>query len=171
MEDSSFDGLSSLVRLSGVHVPARARFVGEAMLSAAFSSITVGLVCGQVGALSMAAGPLVPFLVGSWAGFSMGLVSYWRGSVKWSDTVAKTYPSLMIHALKTQKSYPLEETPANVNDGESLEQWMKDGGLGRLSVCVLAAQECRHAVETIVQNQCNHLVENYQQMDTEGESY
>lgn len=166
MEDSSFDGLSSLVRLSGAHVPSRARFVGEAMLSAVFSSITVGLVCGQVGALSVA-GPLVPFLVGSWAGFSVGLTGYWRQSVKWSDTVAKTYPSLMIHALKTQKPYPLQEPPVNMNDGESLEQWMKEGGLGRLSVCVLAAQTCRQAVDEIEQNERQRLMEAYQQIDTE----
>lgn len=162
MDDSHFDGLSSLVRLSGAHVPSRARFVGEALLSASLSSITLGLVCGQAGAISVA-GPLVPFLFGSWAGFSFGLASYWRGSVKWCDTVARTYPSLMIHALKTQKPYPLQEPPSTMNDGKGLEEWMGGGGLKRLSVCVLAAQACRNAVEEIEQNERQRLMEEYQQ--------
>lgn len=48
MGDAPYDGFSSLVRLSGINVPARARFVGEAFLLATLSSLTFGLTCGQL---------------------------------------------------------------------------------------------------------------------------
>lgn len=164
MEDSHFDGLSSLVRMSGAHVPARARFVGEALLSASFSSITLGLVCGQAGSMFMATttGPLIPFLVGSWAGYTFGLVSYWKASVKWCDTVARNYPTLLNHALRTQQPFAPQEPPSTVmSDGGELEAWIKRGGLGRLSMCVLAAQACRNDVEEIERNERQRLMDEY----------
>ena len=160
MEDSHFDGLSSLVRLSGAQVPARARFVGEALLSASFSSITLGLVCGQVGSILMTTtGPLVPFLIGSWAGYSFGLMSYWKSSVKWCDTCAQRYPKLLIHALRTQP-HIVEQPPA---DEERLVDWVKQGSLGRLSMCILAAQACRNDVEEIERAERQRLMEQYQE--------
>lgn len=38
--DENFDGLSSLVRLTGVSVPARARFVGETLLGSTVSGFS-----------------------------------------------------------------------------------------------------------------------------------
>lgn len=66
MEDSGLDNLSSLVRLTGVTVPARARFIGESLASATLSDLALGLVCGQAGAVTTSSGPLVPFLFGTW---------------------------------------------------------------------------------------------------------
>jgi hypothetical protein len=163
MEDSHFDGLSSLVRLSGAHVPARARFVGEALLSASFSSITLGLVCGQAGAIMMGTtGPLIPFMVGSWFGYSFGLAAYWKASVKWCDNVALKYPTLLIHALKTNP-YVVEVPPVEGNEDGKLVDWVKQGSLGRLSLCVLAAQACRNDVEEIERAERQRLMEEYQE--------
>mmetsp|Transcript_24457 Transcript_24457/g.41573 ORF Transcript_24457/g.41573 Transcript_24457/m.41573 type:complete len:85 (-) Transcript_24457:6-260(-) len=78
-QETQFDGLSSLVRLTGSSVPARAKFVGETVLGCTLSSVVFGLVCGQMGA-SLAykgVGPLVPYLVGSWVGYTMGIVGQW----------------------------------------------------------------------------------------------
>lgn len=166
MDDSHFDGISSLVRLSGAHVPARARFVGEALLQASFASITLGLVCGQAGAIAMTPiGPLVPFLVGSCAGYSFGLFSYWKTSVKWCDRVAKRYPTLLIHALRTQP-HAVEVPPSDASEGK-LETWIKQGSLGRLSQCILAAQACRSDVEEIERHERQRLTEEYQQTQSE----
>lgn len=171
MDDHShFDGLSSLVRLSGATVPSRARFVGEALLAASFSSITMGLVAGQVGAVFMlTTGPMVPFMVGSWAGYTFGLVGYWRSSVKWCDQVCERYPKLLMHALHVQK-FSNEVPPTLVGDcndieeqGTKLKEWIKEGGLGRLSLSVLAAQSCRGDVEEIERNERQRLTEEYQE--------
>jgi len=86
MDDSHFDGLSSLVRLSGSNVPARARFIGEAILSSTMTGLTLGLVFGRVGGLTVA-GPLVPFLVGTWTGYTFGLVGHWRNCKRLAITV------------------------------------------------------------------------------------
>jgi len=167
MDDDKFDGLSSLVRLSGAHVPARARFVGEALLSASLSSITLGLVCGQAGSILMdSTGPLVPFMIGSWAGYSFGLAAYWKASVKWCDNVARKYPTLLTHALKINP-YCVELPPSSISDGdgqgEKLEKWTKQGSLGRWSMCIIAAQACRNDVEEIERNERQRLMEEYQE--------
>ena len=128
MEDSHMEGLSSLIRLSGANVPARARFVGEAMIQASLSSITFGLVCGQVGALFMTTtGPLVPFLVGSWTGYTVGLMTYWYGAKRLAITYAQKYPTLLVHALTTERLFQVPNSVMQqLNDGK-LEQWIVEG--------------------------------------------
>ena len=70
MEDSGLDSLSSFIRLTGVSVPARARFIGEAIASSTLSGLAMGLCCGQIGAMMGSVGPLVPFLCGTWVSLS-----------------------------------------------------------------------------------------------------
>lgn len=69
MADDSNDGfaenLGSFIKLTGLAVPARARFIGESLASATLTGLSVGLICGQVGATAVT-GPLVPFLWGTW---------------------------------------------------------------------------------------------------------
>lgn len=169
MEDEHFDGLSSLVRMSGAHVPSRARFVGEALLSASLSSITLGLVCGQAGAMLMTTtGPLVPFMLGSWAGYTFGLAAYWKSAVTWCDNVAQRYPTLLIHAIKTQRPYGIQTPPSSaVHDEGKLQDWVKSGGLGRWSMCIVAAQACRSDVEEIERSERQRLMEEYNNTDNE----
>lgn len=178
-DGSHFDGLSSLVRLSGATVPARARFVGEGLIMASFSSITMGLVCGQVGAVFMlTTGPIVPFLVGSWAGYTFGLAGYWRSSKKYYEMVATRYPKLLVHSLKCQ-TFSLEVPPTLVGNnaqvdeqGTQLKQWIAAGGLGRLSLGILAAQACRSDVEEIERGERQRLTEEYQEpVHPSDESY
>ena len=169
MEDSHFDGLSSLIRLSGASVPARARFVGEAILSSSLSALTLGLVCGQTGAAFFMAttGPLVPFLVGSWTGYSFGLVSYWYNAKRMTLKYAQKYPTILAHALTTERG--LEVPPSVIKcildpeKGESLQQWIISGGLGRLSMSILAAQSCRNDVEELERQERQRLMEEHQE--------
>ena len=133
-----------------------------------FASITLGLVCGQAGAIAMApVGPLVPFLIGSCAGYSFGLFSYWKSSVNWCDRVAQRYPTLLIHALRTNP-HAVEVPPLDASEGK-LETWIKQGSLGRLSLCVLAAQACRNDVEEIERNERQRLMDEYQAQTEDDE--
>jgi len=70
--EDRLDGLGGLLNLLGI-VPARARFVGEAVVSSTLSSLTVGLTFGIMGAAFLPTGPLMPFLVDSWVGNSVPL--------------------------------------------------------------------------------------------------
>lgn len=160
MEDSHMDGLSTLVRLSGANVPARARFVGEAMIQSSLCSITFGLVCGQVGALFMTTtGPLVPFLVGSWTGYTVGLMTYWYGAKRLAITYAQRYPTLLAHALSMEHLFKVPKSVMQeANDGK-LEQWIVEGGLPRLSVSILAAQSCRNDVDELERQERQRLMD------------
>lgn len=153
IDDSQFDGLSSLVRLSGSQVPARARFVGETLLTATLSSLTFGLVCGQVGGVVLfdSVGPLIPFLIGSWTGYSFGLWNQWRTASRTTLHYAERYPMLLRHALR-------EEWATEVDD-DNLPRWIAGGGLSRQTLAILAATSCRSAVEDLIERERQKLVE------------
>jgi hypothetical protein len=169
MEDSHMEGLSSLVRLSGANVPARARFVGEAVIQSSLTSITLGLVCGQAGALFMTTtGPLVPFLVGSWTGYTVGLMIYWHGAKRLAITYAQRYPTLLAHALSTERLVEVPKTVIQEDNPEKLEQWIVEGGLPRLSMSILAAQSCRNDVEELERQERQRLMEEHQERRRES---
>lgn len=181
MEDTDLGGLSSLVRLSGVNVPARARFIGEALVSSTLTSMTFGLCSGMLGS-TLACGPLVPFLVGSWMGYSAGLIRYWQTTVWKTHIYAQQYPSIMAHALATGSTnievprhviqaseerllsltLSEEEYPAK-HDAGTLEDWIREGGLGRLTWSVLAAQSCRSDIEELQRKRRERLIEEHQE--------
>eukprot|EP00540_Astrosyne_radiata_P018505 CAMPEP_0116865200 /NCGR_PEP_ID=MMETSP0418-20121206/25265_1 /TAXON_ID=1158023 /ORGANISM="Astrosyne radiata, Strain 13vi08-1A" /LENGTH=170 /DNA_ID=CAMNT_0004500545 /DNA_START=184 /DNA_END=696 /DNA_ORIENTATION=- len=154
--ESQFEGLSSLVRLTGANVPARARFVGETVLVSTLSSLTLGLVCGQMGSFWVldSVGPLVPYLVGSWVGYSMGMLNQWRTSKRLALSYAKKYPTLMAYALR-------QEWDVKVGSTKNLDRWIQNGGLGIMTMSILAAQSCRADVEEIQQKNRQRLVEVY----------
>lgn len=155
--DSAFEGLSSLIRLSGANIPARARFVGETLLSCTLSSLTFGLACGQLGSALMmgSVGPLVPFLVGSWAGYSMGLMAMWHSSKNLALKYAKKYPSLMQQALLQEWDLSPD------NKEEPLDQWIQGGNLSRMTMSILAAQTCRPSVEEIQSRKWEEMVDSH----------
>jgi hypothetical protein len=171
MDDTPMEGLSSLVRLSGVNVPARARFVGEAMIQSSLTSITLGLVCGQAGGMLMTTtGPLVPFLVGSWAGYTVGLMTYWYGAKRLAITYAQQYPTILAHALSTERMIEVPKTMMQEVNPEKLEQWIVEGGLPRLSASILAAQACRNDVEELERQERQRLMEEHQERRRESAS-
>jgi hypothetical protein len=109
--NSPWEGVSSLLNLSGNQVPARARFAGQALISGSFGAVTFGLVAGQIGASLTPWGPILPFLVGSSAGFSFGAYSIWAARKTECLTFARHYPTLLAHALWVDRRIIV---PANV---------------------------------------------------------
>uniref|UniRef100_A0A7S2UDD7 Uncharacterized protein n=1 Tax=Attheya septentrionalis TaxID=420275 RepID=A0A7S2UDD7_9STRA len=174
-DNSRFDGLSSLIAFSGISVPPRARFVTQCVASSIFSSLTLGLVTGQAGAL-LSCGPLVPFITGSWLGYTWGCVSFWRQSKKKAINCARRYPKILSHSLLADFDI---EVPAHVNTGSSeeegkkhsntivrenttsLEQWILDGGVGRLSYAVLAAQSCHQDIIEMQKSERQKIIDAY----------
>lgn len=167
-----FGGLASFIQLAGVNVPARARFVGEAMVSATLSSVTVGLCCGMIGSSLLPVGPLLPFLLGSSTGYSFGLWQYWSNAKRTTFWIAQHYPTLLTHALVTEGNVVVPKEVILASKTEShrelsdtnkcsttLESWIQQGGIGRLSWTVLAAQGCRNDVEVIQQQQRMRVVD------------
>lgn len=162
MDDSSpLDGFSSLLRLSGNTVPARARFVGEATFSGIFTATTMGLLCGQAGMALTPFGPLVPFLCGSGLGFCLGLYATWNKAVRNVKTYAKSYPQILAHALWTENRIivPPSILCNKQNAGHEMEKWVQDQGMRHFSLCVIAAQSCQADVEEVEKQERQRLIE------------
>jgi hypothetical protein len=162
MDDSSpLDGFSSLLRLSGVSVPARARFVGEATFTGIYTATTLGLVCGQAGMMLTPAGPLLPFLFGSGFGFCLGLYTTWTRSVETAKMYARRYPQILAHALWTESRIVVPPFILNKAGGvgEEMEKWILNQGVRHLSFCVLAAQSCQSDVEEVDKQERQRLIE------------
>mmetsp|Transcript_36473 Transcript_36473/g.78757 ORF Transcript_36473/g.78757 Transcript_36473/m.78757 type:complete len:184 (-) Transcript_36473:445-996(-) len=180
-DHSRLDGLSSLISFAGFSIPARARFITQCVGSTLFSSLTLGLVAGQTGATFLSCGPLVPFMAGSWLGYTWGCVGFWRQSKNKAINCARRYPRIMCHSLLTDFDI---EVPAHVNTGGSLEeeikedsnaksmpenlsleQWILDGGVGRLSSAILAAQSCHEDIIELQKNERQKLLDAYSERD------
>lgn len=176
MDDSAspLDGFSSLLRLSGVSVPARARFVGAATFSGIYTGTTIGLVCGQLGALLTPFGPLVPFLLGTSFGFCMGVYTTWNNAVKMTYVYANHYPHILAHALWTDSHIivPPSVLPPILSDSEkdieaiplsaastTMAEWVKSQGMRDFSFCVLAAQTCEKDVGEVDELVRQRLIE------------
>jgi hypothetical protein len=180
---SRFDGLSSLIAFSGFTIPARARFITQCLSSSLFSGLTLGLVCGQAGAVLLPCGPLVPFMTGSWMGYTWGMVAFWNRSKTNMMSIARRYPRILSHSLLAEFDVTVpshvntdsiagskEESESDKDFGRarygdisetSLEQWIVDGGIGRVSYAVLAAQSCREDVVEMQKNQRQKLIDAY----------
>lgn len=157
--DVDFDGLGSLIRMTGYTVPARARFVAETLVTASLTSVTVGIVFGNIGSMIPSVGPLLPFLFGSWFGYSAGLVSEWRNSQALAKAYAKKYPTLMIHALENQAWD--NSFDAVTESEEPLEEWIVKGGIARTTVSILAAQSLKRCVHDIEKRGRDKAAEEY----------
>ena len=159
VDDSSFEGLSSLVRLTGRNIPQRARFIGETLIGATLSSLTLGVLCGQVGACFVGIGPLVPFMVGSWTGYTFGLIGQWHAVTKQAYYFSRNYTQLMAHCLKCDWDIVVPEQA--LQNGNNMSDWIKEGGIGRLTMAVLAAQTMRPEVDEIVIKERQKLVDDF----------
>lgn len=171
MDDShkSFDGLASLISFAGFTVPARARFVGHFLGQTLYSSITVGLVAGQTGAV-LSCGPLIPFICGSWFGYTWGCVSFWKQSKSKALTFARRYPRVMAHGLSNLNftgTVPFAPAETARDDrgveegGNVLEEWILAGGIGRISYAILAAQSCEEDIFEMQRKQRQELIDGY----------
>ena len=176
-DHSRFDGLSSLISFTGVSVPARARFVAKSIASSLYSSLTLGLVAGQTGAL-LSCGPLLPFLAGSWVGYTFGVVAFWRQAKTKAINCARRYPKILAHSLllefdvEVPKDVSLERSDGSKEDIKNeksyahldkacMEDWILNGGVGRLSYAVLAAQSCDEAIIDMQNNELQRLGDLY----------
>ena len=190
-DDHLGSGLSSFVRMTGTNVPARARFTGEAIVSATFSSLTFGMFSGGLGAVlaPISVGPLVPFMVGSAVGYSFGLYQMWANCKRRMLWYARQYPVLLAHSLRieqhiivpssiikttkelveAQRNEEGEEyqmgdfTTQKASEGgpNTMDQWILAGGLGRITWAILAAQECSQDAVAIQKQQRQNIVDSF----------
>jgi hypothetical protein len=228
-----FDGMSSLLRMIGFNVPVRAHFLAEAMVSSTLSSITLGVLGGMFGSSILPIGPLVPFFIGSWTGFTVGLVQHWKHAQKETLQMAHYYPTILGHGLYTEfgivvppnvlRVVPPPPPPATnsssrrrknrhgsvvplqkdekENDDNSeafstvpgaanertlsttttttttsvtsctaalsttspMEDWIRQGGIGRLTWSILAAQSCRSDIKDLQRQERQRLMDAHNQ--------
>lgn len=121
-------------------------------------------------------GPLIPFLLGSWTGYSLGLLTYWKPAQKTMLTCAQRYPrnsgtQFALGRLDKRSSVsPKCQRDSSDRHGDSknrlverktnaLEDWIQQGGLGRWTWSVLAAQACRADIEELEWKQRERFVE------------
>ena len=177
MIDSSaqLEGLSNILSFGGMEIPARAKFVAKFVCSSLFSSLTLGLVAGQTGAAFLSCGPLIPFMTGSCIGYTWGCIGYWRQCKNTAMTYAKKYPKILAHSLCTNMlvvpptDLALESNNSGSNemsdklfDGRmTLDEWIIEGGIGRLSYAILAAQSCEEDINEMHKNERQKLVDKY----------
>jgi hypothetical protein len=185
-------GMGSMLKMMGANVPARARFVGEAFVSATLFSVSMGLCCGVVGAavFPITWGPVVPFLAGSSVGYSFGLWEHYSRVKRNMQWCARHYPTLLAHALwmdhkvkvprsvmqASAEQIGREEeedgdgtvftgihpkTPPTTSDDKPmpLDQWVLQGGMGRLTWAILSAQQCSYDVDTIERQKRQKVVD------------
>ena len=125
-------------------------------------STTSGLFFGQAGAL-LGAGPLVPYLVGAWAGYSLAGVIFWRGEVKRALKFVQNYPKLMEHALLSSGEH--SSVRIKYERDADLTTWIRADGCSRwlrtarMSWLVLAAQKVAPSVQTIEDAKRDKLVQ------------
>ena len=160
------DSLSHLISFTGINIPERAKFVAQFIGSTLFASLTTGLVAGQAGAL-LPCGPLAPFIAGSWFGYTWGCVGCWKRSKNKALACARRYPRILAHGLLV--AFDVKVPPHVETDGSarrngqaaSLEQWILDGGVGRVSYAILAAHSCEEDIAATQKSERQKLVDKY----------
>ena len=142
---------------------------GRFVAFSTFVSTTSGLFFGQAGAL-LGAGPLVPYLVGAWAGYSLSALIFWKGEVKRALKFVQAYPKLMEHALLSSGDHGESQT-FNYERDTDLTTWIRADGCSRwlrtarMSCLVLAAQKVAPSVQKIEDAKRDKLI----QADIEGQ--
>jgi hypothetical protein len=150
--ETAAEGLSALVGLSGV-VPARARFVAKYLAVTTYSSLSAGLFVGQIGAM-LSMGPLLPYMVGSWFGYTVGSLMFWHQSKQKALDVARKYPEILVHTMCTEFRV---DRPGSE---EKVEDWVTRGGVGRTTWAILAAQQCEHHVQELQKGELEKIIQN-----------
>jgi hypothetical protein len=158
-----WDGLGSFIRLTGINVSTRAQFIGETIMTATVSSLTLGLVCGSIGSSIPALGPLAPFLWGSGLGYSAALLSQWKSAISLAKRYARNYPSLMSYAIQHADWNPRNLTAStNIpSNDKCLEEWISKGGISRTTTCIMAALSIKSTVREIEERGRGKIAQNY----------
>ena len=135
---------------------------GRFVAFSTFVSTTSGLFFGQAGAL-LGAGPLVPYLVGAWAGYSLAGIIFWRGEVKRALKFVQAYPRLMEHALMSsgdqssiQNKFERDTDLTTWIRADGCSRWLRTA---RMSWLVLAAQKVAPSVQTIEDARRDKLIQ------------
>eukprot|EP00971_Amphidinium_carterae_P047095 927430-Amphidinium_carterae.1 len=142
--------------ISASPIPSRAKFVGKFYAWTGMTSVCFGLVSGQVGVL-LGQGPVVAFMAGSWLGFSLSCVTFWKQERERAEDYLRKYPELMEHTIRTEFG-----TFAGLADKISFHSWLK-GPYPVLTWSVLAAQSCSSTVQEIQEEKRVQLLEKYKQ--------
>ena len=136
--------------------------IGRFVAFSTFVSTTSGLFFGQTGAL-LGMGPLVPYLVGAWAGYSLAGVIFWRGEVKRALKFVQAYPKLMEHALLSSGEH--SSVRIKYDRDTDLATWIRADGrsrwlrTARMSWLVLAAQKVAPSVQKIEDAKRDKLIQ------------
>jgi hypothetical protein len=166
---SPFENFSSLLRIAGTQVPARAIFLGQSLFAGIYTGTTVGLVCGQFGMYFTPLGPLVPFLLGTGVGFCMGLYGTWKSSVGMVRVFCRNYPTVLAHSMWTEH---YQVVPLDIQqDGSTMEDWALNHGYFRLTLCVLAARACERDVREINRQQRQRLIDEQSNSEDGSRTY
>lgn len=144
---------TSLWEMAKTNVPARAVFVARFLGSTMLASLSLGLVGGQIGSVT-AAGPLVPFLVCSWAGYTLACWRFWILEVQQMRLYATKYPKLLERALRTE--FALWATIDH-----PFADWIHRAGVGRLSWAILATQSCLPYIADLEQSHLQDIIGEY----------
>jgi hypothetical protein len=129
--------MARVLSLGGVD--ARTQFVGRFIGASLFTSTTVGLFCGQVGAF-LPCGPLLPFLGGSVAGYAVGAVVFWQREKARALEYADKYPLLLEHAFLSDFGHQARRLGLQQRSPQELGDWVRSGSLGRLTWSIIASQ-------------------------------
>mmetsp|Transcript_63775 Transcript_63775/g.152066 ORF Transcript_63775/g.152066 Transcript_63775/m.152066 type:complete len:163 (+) Transcript_63775:61-549(+) len=153
--------ISTLLASSGVTIPSRARFVGKFYAWTGLASMSLGLLAGQLGA-SLGFGPILPFMSGSWLGFTLSCITFWKNERRRAEEYLLNYPQLMEHVLRTEYG-----TFAGMHNGISLAAWLRGPRLPVWSWTLLASQSCAPHVQAIEDERRDRIVEKYKQLEVE----
>ena len=134
-------------------VPCRAKFVGRFVAFSTFVSTTSGLFFGQAGAL-LGAGPLVPYLVGAWAGYSLAGFIFWRGEVKRALKFVQNYPKLMEHALLSSGEH--SSVRIKYERDADLTTWVRADGCSRWLRTARMSMPRRPRGSMFARRRCRH---------------
>ncbi len=183
--EENVEGLGGLLKLVGI-IPARARFVGEALVSSILGSVTAGLTLGTIGAVFLPTGPLIPFLMGSWMGNTLGLYNHYSMCKNGMLRMARNYPSILAHAMWTEwgivvpsevvsvteeriqsNNGKVDNETAMVSDVQDgvmfMDQWIQKRGSNTIAMAILAAQQCSGDVEEVQRHEMEVLIQSHQE--------
>jgi hypothetical protein len=95
-------------------------------------------------------------------GTGVGLFSHWKSSSSYAEMCAEHYPRLLAHALWTSRQIIVPRFEANSTQettNPTMQQWMREGGMGRYTWCVLAAKDCQAEILEVERNRRQAIVD------------
>jgi hypothetical protein len=88
---------------------------------------------------------------------------------------ARRYPEILAHSLVTNMSVMppdylvsdgrMDDKPSSNDDCVTLDEWLIQGGIGRTSYAILAAQSCEEDVQELQRNERQRIVDKYNHRD------